>query len=265
MSVRNLKAILGMLLLAGCAGQPPQGQTTTVTPMESTSSDTDTDIRSRARIRTELAAGYFEARNMGVALEEILTAIRTDSTYGPAYNIAGLIYAELRDDRQAEQHFQQALRINPADPDANNNYGLFLCERGREEQGIKHFLDAVRNPLYQAPDRSYVNAGLCALRRKNNVAAEEYFRSALKTNSVSIPAIYQLAQLAYLRGSFVEARAHLTRLLPVAAQSPEILWLALRTERKLGEANAEASFALQLRRNFPNSREAQALEAGRFE
>lgn len=263
MNMRSAVIFLGILMIAGCAGQQHQQQS--ITPLETTSSDSDTDSRSRARIRTELAAGYFEARNFGVALEEILTAIRTDASYGPAHNIAGLIYAELRDDRQAELHFQQALRLNAADPDANNNYGLFLCKRAREDQGIKHFLDAVRNPLYQAPDRSYVNAGLCARQRNNSAAAEDYFRSALKTNPGNILAIYQLADLAYLRGNFGETRAHITRLLPVASQSAEILWLALRTERKLGDANSEASFALQLRRHFPNSREAQALDAGRFE
>ena len=258
--------LLVMLTLAGCAAQQQQQhQQNTVKPLESTTSDTDTDIRSRARIRTELAAGYFAQRNFGVALEEITTALATDSNYGPAHNVAGLIYAELRDDRLAEQYFQNALRINAADPDANNNYGMFLCNRKREDQGIKHLLAAVSNPLYQTPARSYVNAGMCARQRGDNAAAEEYFRSALKSQPNNIQAVYQLADLTYMRGNFVETRAHISRLLPVASQSPEILWLALRTERKLGDANSEASFALQLRQHFPASKEAQALAAGRFE
>ncbi len=253
----------GVLALAGCAVQQQQGSS--VTPLDSTSSDTDSDLRSRARIRTELAAGYFDARNMGVALEEILTAIRTDSTYGPAYNIAGLIYAELRDDRQAEQHFQTALRINAADPEANNNYGMFLCNRKREEQAVKHFLAAIRNPLYQTPELAYVNAGLCVWQRGDMNGAEDYFRNALKLRPNNVQALFHLASISYQRGSLEQARAYIRPLLPVASQSAAILWLALRTERKLGDVNSEASFALQLRRNFPDSAEAQALAAGRFE
>jgi type IV pilus assembly protein PilF len=44
-----------------------------------------------------------------------------------------------------------------------------------------------------------------------------------------------------------------------------VLWLWLRVERKLGDRNAEASYAAQLRRSFPDSKEASALLAGRYE
>jgi len=39
----------------------------------------------------------------------------------------------------------------------------------------------------------------------------------------------------------------------------------VRAARGLGDRDAEASYALQLRKNFPNSREARALAAGRYE
>jgi type IV pilus assembly protein PilF len=260
---RHAMALLGIsFIFAGCTQLPQQS---TVTPLETGVSDTDTDLRSRARIRTQLAAGYFQAGNMGVALEEILTALRTDSTYSPAHDVAGLIYAALKDDRQAEDHFRQALQLNPVDPDANNNYGLFLCQRKRGDYGIKYFLAAVQNTLYSSPQRSYFNAGLCAKARGDIAAAQGYFSDALKSQPNYVQAIYQLADIAYARGDYAESRGYISRLLPVAARSAEILWLALRTERRLGAANAEASFAFQLRRNFPNSREAQALAAGRFE
>ena len=54
-------------------------------------------------------------------------------------------------------------------------------------------------------------------------------------------------------------------LVRVAQPNPEALWLAVRIERKLGDAASAASYAQQLRKNFPNSKEAQALSAGRFE
>jgi type IV pilus assembly protein PilF len=50
-----------------------------------------------------------------------------------------------------------------------------------------------------------------------------------------------------------------------AAFNAEALWLALRIERALGDKDAEASYGMQLRRNFPNSREAQALLNRQFE
>jgi type IV pilus assembly protein PilF len=50
-----------------------------------------------------------------------------------------------------------------------------------------------------------------------------------------------------------------------AAATAEALWLGVRVERRLGDRNSEASYALQLRNKFPNSREARALVAGQYE
>jgi type IV pilus assembly protein PilF len=44
-----------------------------------------------------------------------------------------------------------------------------------------------------------------------------------------------------------------------------MLWLGVRIERRLGDRNSEASYALQLRNRFPDSREARALLAGQYE
>lgn len=258
-----LTALMVVLLVGGCA--TPGNETATVTPGESTTADTDMDARGRARIHTDLAAGYLEQRNMRVALEEVLIAQRSDATYGPAYTIGGLVYAELKDDRTAEQNFQQALRLNSRDPDANNSYATFLCQRKREAEGIRYFLAAAANPLYSYPDRSYASAGVCARRRGDLAEAEGYFRTSLKLQPNQIQALYQLADISYGKGNFVEARGYLQRLVPVASSSSEILWLMVRTERRAGDRNSEASYAYQLRQNFPNSKEAQALAAGQFE
>ena len=255
--------MLVIFLLAGCAG--PMSGENTAGPTESGLSDSDANARGRARIRTELAASYLEVKNFAIALEEAIIAQRADPTYGPAFTVAGAIYAEIQDDRLAEQNFQQALRINRQDPDANNSYGTFLCQRKREAEGIRYFVAAATNPMFQFQDRSYVSAGMCARRRGDLAEAEGYFRRALKIQPNQIQAIYQMADLSYARANYPEARSYLLRLVPVASSSPEILWLMLRTERRIGDRNAEASLAHQLRTNFPNSSEAQALAAGRFD
>ena len=47
--------------------------------------------------------------------------------------------------------------------------------------------------------------------------------------------------------------------------SAESLWLGVRIERKLGEKVAENSYANQLRRRFPASREFQFLQRGEYD
>ena len=67
------------------------------------------------------------------------------------------------------------------------------------------------------------------------------------------------------RGDFGEAKRYLNRLTQVATANAETLWLGVRVERRLGDRNSEASYALQLRNRFPDSQEARALLAGQYE
>ena len=261
MKAMRLAMLLGVLIAAGCAGQPPAPELKP--PADTTGSEVD--VRMRARLRTELAAGYFERGNMNVALEEVNLGLRADPTYGPAYTVAGLIYAALKEDRLAEQNFTQALRLNPQDSDANHNYGWFLCQRKREAESIKHFMAAVRNPLYPSHERSYLNAGLCARNIGDIAAAEGHLLNALRARPGFPPALYYLADIAYTRGNYLAARNYLSNVTRVMTPSAEVLWLGVRVERKLGDRNSEESYALQLRNNFPNSSEARALLAGQYE
>ena len=252
--------MLAWCALAGCAGQQ-QGRESTL-PQSAPTMGEESSERMRARIHTELASGYFEIGNLPVALEETREALRADASYGPAYNIAGVVYGALNEDRLAEENFQRALKLNPNDSDANHNYGQFLCQRKREEEGIRYFLAAVRNPLYGTPERSYTNAGVCARRRGDPAGAENYFQLALKSRTAPPQALYNMADLAYSRGDFSGAKAYLSRLTQVAVPNAEVLWLGVRVERQLGDRNSEASYALQLRNKFPDSKEARALSAG---
>jgi type IV pilus assembly protein PilF len=261
MRISHVAVLICLLVTAGCAVPPPQGE---VRPDRDTTG-AEADERMRARVHTELAAGYFELGNMSVALEEANIALRADPGYSPAHNIAGLIYSGLKEDRLAEENFLQALRINALDSDANNNYGWFLCQRNREEESIKYFMAALRNPLYQYPDRTYVNAGLCARRRGDLAGAEQYFLSALKLRPSHPQALYQVADLSYARGDYAAAKQHLERLTQIAQANAEMLWLGLRIERRLGDRNSEQSYAHRLRSNFPDSKEARALLAGQYE
>jgi type IV pilus assembly protein PilF len=225
----------------------------------------DTDEMSRARIHTELAAGYLELGNYGVALEEAGEALKADPNFAPAFSVLGLVYMELRDDRAAEANLQRALRISPQDSDINNNFGWFLCQRKREQESIKYFLTALRNPLYPTPDKSWVNAGVCARQTGDINGAEDYFQKALKVRPGQPQALLQLADIAYKRRSYAEAKSYLTRIQRDVPPTAESLWLALRVDRANGDRNSEQSLGFQLRKNFPESREARALAAGQYE
>jgi type IV pilus assembly protein PilF len=218
-----------------------------------------------ARIHTELASEYFSRTQYGVALEELNEALKADPNYVPAYGLFGLVYMELREDVLAVKNFEQALRIDPANSDANNNYGWYLCNRGQEAKSIKYFLAAQKNPLYTTPERSFLNAGICSRKMGDDAAAEGYLRKAIGQQPDLQQALFHLADIHFKRNNLAESRAYVSRLMRSAEPNAEYLWLGVRVERKLGNRDNERGYAEQLRRRFPNANETQAMLAGRFE
>lgn len=250
---------LALLLLAGCAGDPgPTRESGQIVGEVG-------EPRNRARLHTELAALYFGRGNMNVALEELRAAVRADSNYAPAHSMFGLVYMELKENRLAEDSFERALRLSPNEPDINHNYGWFLCHSKRESESIRYFLQAIRNPLYTTPWRSYSAAGLCSMRIDKPKDAEEFFLRALRQDPDEPTSLLQLGQIRYRQGNLDEARKLVSRYNRLLEPSAESLWLALRIERKLGQRVAERNFATDLRRRYPDSREAKALQRNEFD
>lgn len=257
--------ILGLAALAGGCATPTTAPEVSI-PYDQREVKSDKGGKNRAQIHTQLAANYYVGRNYAVALEEATKALQDDSNYVPALNILGLTYMELGQDAAAQQALEKAISINPGDSDTRNNYGWFLC-RGKKQQdeAIRQFMLAVRNPLYQTPERAYVNAGDCSRDKGDLAAAEGYYQKALQQRPGYARALLGLAELNFRRGQYKESRTQMEQYRQAAAPTAESLWLLVRLERKLGDKKAEAEFGRELRRSYPNSPETGLLQAGKYE
>ena len=262
--IRSFSIALVLAVLAGCAGMKGGGGNEPVLESAEIKGDSG-EPRNRAKIHTELASLYYQRGNYPVALDELRIAMSSDSNYAPAYSLYGLLYMDLKENQLAQTNFERALRLSPTDPDINHNYGVFLCQTGRENDSIKYFLQAVRNPLYPTPWRSYSTAGICAMRKDNLKDAEGYFLQALRQEPNDPTSLLQLGQIRYKQGNLDDARKLVSRFNKLVDPSAESLWLALRVERKSGERVAENSYANQLRRRFNSSREFQLLQRGEYD
>lgn len=253
--MRVFKLMWLVFLLAGCASQ---GGGSAGTPTETT-----THAQAVAKIHTELAASYFERTQYGIALQEIEVAMQAESNYAPAFNVRGLIRMALREDQQADEDFRRSLQLDSGDSNAHNNYGWFLCQRGRENEAVAQFVAALKNPLYATPETAYVNAGVCSKKIGKLKEAEDYFQRALARHPNLPDALFGLADVSYSARDFAGAKSYFLKFSRNASEmTAEHLWLAVRIERRVGDRNSEESYALQLRKRYPDARETQLLLQG---
>lgn len=260
----KLSLPLLVLALAGCnatmnaAGTPLADRPVADTPVSGKGEAT-------AKVHAELGAAYLQLGNYAVALDEARVALQSQSSYAPAYHLIGLVYMAIDDPNSARENFRRALEIAPNDPEFNNSFGWFQCLNGNPQDGLARLASSARNPYYRTPTRPYTNAGLCHLRQGDDAAAEAEFRRAVQADPANRQAIYQLAGIAYRRGVYNVASSLLVDLHQQGEPTPQSVWLGLRTARRLGNRDAEASYAAQLRGRFADSPEYQTMIQGNYE
>ncbi|MDR2451119.1 MAG: type IV pilus biogenesis/stability protein PilW [Candidatus Accumulibacter sp.] len=258
---------LAVVCLAGflppAAAQQPSAPTDA--PGFSPSEPTPKDPRTRARAHTELGSLYFQEGNLIVALEELTLAAAIDPDYAPAFATRGLVLYYVKEFDSAEKDFQRALSLEDRNPEISNNYGWFLCQTGRAKESIEYFERAYRDPLYQTPANAYLNAGACHIKIGQLDTAQDALQKSLRLMPNNPQALYHLGEAAYLRGNYDAARKHLMSAFQLTDPGPEMLWLLLRTERRLGNRADEQSLAIQLRRRYPDSPEYQELLKRNYE
>ena len=252
--------LLIVMSLFGCASSQSAGSLAELP----TSSDL-TNNQKRANIRLQLAVGYYQQRQLEVALDEIKQALAADPSFAEAYSMRGLIYMDMDQMPLAEENFMRAIKLAPNNPDFSNNYGWFLCQTGRENRSISYFEAALKSRSYQSPVKALHNAGVCSLKLKEQNAAEKYFMQAFKIEPDNLSVTVNLANIYFNRQDYERARFYITRAIKADMLTPEVLWLAIKVEHKLGDRASENSLVTQLRRRHVDSAEYAAYTRGAYD
>ncbi|MEJ8839773.1 type IV pilus biogenesis/stability protein PilW [Ramlibacter sp. AN1133] len=248
-------------MLAGCAAPSQQQEASAdhVTPSD------EPENRRRARIRLELATGYYQEGKTEIALDELKQVVAADPTLGDAYNLRGLVYMRLGDNRQAEDSFKRALAINPRDANAHHNYAWLQCQLGRHAEAMRSFELALANPLYPDKAKTLMAQGLCQARAGQREDAERSLARSYELDAGNPITGYNLARLLYMRGDFSRAQFYIRRLNNSELANAESLWLGIQVENRLNDTVAMGQLSEQLRKRFPQSRERQALDRKAFD
>jgi type IV pilus assembly protein PilF len=219
----------------------------------------------RARIRLELAVGYFGKGQTTIALDELKQSISADPSLYEAYNLRGLIYMRLNDVSLAEESFRRALSINPKAANVQHNFGWLLCQQARLSDAEKMFGAALANPAYGDRAKTWMTLGLCQLNGGQKVDAENSLIRSYELDAGNPIAGYNLALLLFQRGEFVRSQFYVRRINNSELANAETLWLGIKVERRLANLDAVAQLGVQLKKRYPQSREASAYDQGAFD
>lgn len=257
-------ALVGMLIIGGCAQPGPGAPGTSLSGDLVTDSD-EPEHRKRAKVRLELAVAYFEQGQTGVALDELKQALALDPVFPEAFNLRGLVYMRLNDNALAEDSFRRALALNPRDADAQHNYGWLLCQMGRHTDSERAFGQAMSSALYANRAKTLMAMGLCQMRAGRAGDAEKNLARAYELDPGNPVTTYNLTQLLYQRADYERAQFYIRRLNNSDLANAETLWLGVKVERRMQNLEAMDQLAGQLKRRYPQSRELASFERGAFD
>lgn len=254
---KTVWAMLPLLLslLGGCTQLPAVSRDTPVLAEQA-------DVQRRTAIRMELASAYYAQAQFGLALQEVDRALVLSPERADAHGLRGLVLTQMGQDVGAEQSLRQAMRLDPADPDLQNNMGWFLCRDGKAAAALPHFDRALSNKSYASPAKALFNAGQCSLRGGDAGRAESYLLRAVDADPDQMLAHASLAQLFYKRADYQRALKHILPTLSSDQTAADDLLMAIRIERKLGDRAAEESLIARLRRLYPKAPQTAAIIYG---
>lgn len=208
---------------------------------------------------TQLGNGYLAQGNLELSKLKFEKALEQNPDLPEAHSGYALLMSRLGETRKAQSHFKRALKLDPYSSTTLNNYGIFLCGQNRIKDAEEQFMAALKDPLYKTPEYAFTNAGRCSMKIPDYDRAESYFGKALQTNPRFPDALYEMANLNFIRKKYHLANSYMKKFDQYGTHTAGSLWLAIRLSRIAGDKNAEASYALRLKNRFPDSEEASYL------
>lgn len=215
--------------------------------------------REAAADNVQLGVQYMNQGDLALAKTKLDRALSEDASNPSVHSARAMLFERTNQPAKADAEFRTALKLAPHDPDVVNNYAVYLCQNGRTDEGVRHFLEAAHNPLYRTPQAAYTNAGVCLRAAKRDDEARVNFNAALQLWPNYAEAAFQLATLDFDQGQLAPARARIDTYMGAFNATPDLLLLGVRVARKQGDAVAAQRYARRLVLDYPASDQARAL------
>lgn len=157
---------------------------------------------------------------------------------------------------EAISHYSEALRIKPNAAEVHNNLANALAARGNAEEAVSHYYEALRvNPDYARAHNNLGNA-LAGLGRVDK--AIDHYQEALRIKPDYAAAHYNLGNVLLSQGSIEEAIRHYKEVLTIRrgwAGAHNNLGFALEKRGRLQEAISHYKEALRLEPDYAKAKD----------
>ncbi len=232
--------LVGTLLLAGCVTESSGG----IPPPAAA------DERVRAQL--DLARAYLEQGDLNRTRFALEKALEIEPRAVEAHVLSAVLFQAENEYELAEMHYKTALRLEPRNAQALNNYGAFLYSRGRYDDAVVQLSELVKDTGYRARAQAFENLGRAYLQAGRSSEAEAAFTRALELNFRQPRSSLELAEMAYARSEYKVAESRLLEFRTMAQQNSRSLCLALKVATAQGDADQVASNAMALKNLFPD-------------
>jgi type IV pilus assembly protein PilF len=251
----------GALGLGACSGQPRMGdvQSTSMyvaAPDRSERSGRgggrdepkmdEQTRRNNADVLVELGQRYYARGEYEIALEKLQSALSIDPTSANGHTVIAILYETINDSERAAEHYRKSVQYGGRNGGILNNYGSWLCRQQRFDDADEHFRKALADPFYRSPESALANAGTCALAAGKFDVAENYLRQVLAARPEDEQALIGMAEVAWRKNDFLNARAFLQRAESRTPLSRTALQLGAQIEESLGDASAAAAYRARM-------------------
>jgi type IV pilus assembly protein PilF len=259
-----LCVIMSLLALFSCAKSTPH-QSEGVKEFEQTRASKSLphdpamgtpDYHRAALINVELGLGYLSQGQVARAKTKLTHAVKLGPKISETHSAMAYFLEMVGELKDAEREHKKAVGLSGQGA-VYNNYGAFLCRRGRLKEADQAFHAAIKDKEYPRTAEVYENAGLCALKWPDDSKATEYLTIAVRRDPSRSSAFLELTALSLKQEKFGEAKEWLNRYQAIAEQNARSLWLGIAISKGLKDEEGAMSQAAILKNLFEDSPEYQ--------
>ncbi len=196
----------------------------------------------KADFHHNLAAGYFQSKNIDLAIRELVAALVIDQDHSDAHYLYGFIEFGRKQYEEAAESFKHALRTRPKFYAARNHLGATYLELERWADAIATLEPLLKEPTYTTQYLVYNNLGWAYLKMGDLRMADKNLKLAVFLNPKFCNGYRNLGLLAMEQRDFkgaVEQMTEATTRCPTFADLHMQRAEALAAAGQAAEADAE--------------------------